>query len=254
MVSLVHNEKNEECVCVACGAQGDFSLIVRYPWIALFRCPACGSATSLPRPNQSEQLARHDSADYFEHPYFQERRVDLDRVGRRARLALDRVGRVIDLSSLRGARYLDVGCDTGAFALEIAKQTGVRPEGIDIARRAVAEAVRNGLPAYCTPLEAAGEDLSDLAIVTATDVIEHLVDPLGFLCDVKRRLRDGGVIYVETPNIGSAVYGAGLLASRITGGRPRPIFERLFPPEHVQYFSRDGLKRAAEMAGLQLMF
>jgi 2-polyprenyl-3-methyl-5-hydroxy-6-metoxy-1,4-benzoquinol methylase len=239
--------------CVACGAHHNFEVAATFAWITLARCPVCRSLTSVPRPTPTEQFSRHDNADYFDHPYFQQRRVDQQRVDRRARIAIDHVASAVDVASLKGSRYLDVGCDTGSFALAFAKQTGACPEGIDIAARAVAEANRNGLKAVCAPLESAPAEMTDYAVISATDVIEHLVDPVAFLAEVRQRLKPGGVLYFETPNVTSLVYAAGRLAGKMTGGRPRWVFERLFPGEHVQYFSRAGLRIAAERSGLTLV-
>ncbi len=239
--------------CVACGARDNFEVVATFAWITLAQCPVCRSWTSVPRPTPTEQFSRHDNADYFDHPYFQQRRVDQQRVDRRVRIAIDHIASAVDVAALDGTRYLDVGCDTGSFALAFAKQSGASPEGIDIAARAVAEANQNGLKAFCTPLETAPAEMTDYAVITATDVIEHLVDPIAFLAEAKRRLRPGGVLYFETPNVTSLVYASGRLGGKITGGRPRWVFERLFPPEHVQYFSRAGLRSAAQRSGLTLV-
>lgn len=63
--------------------------------------------------------------------------------------------------------------------------------------------MRLGVDAYCCSVEQAPEHLSDLSILTAIDLIEHTVDAQGFMAEVKRRLRRGGVAYLETPNAAS---------------------------------------------------
>jgi SAM-dependent methyltransferase len=238
--------------CAACAAALGEAPMVRLGPARLEGCRCCGSWTYLPRPTPAEQAAVHDNADYFEHPYFRERRQDAVAARRRCRLAFDRLGAVVPLERLRGRRMLDVGCDTGALLRAAAELYGVVPVGVDVASRSVEEARTNGVEAYCCELAAAPGHLSGLDVITAVDLVEHVVDPEGFLREVRDRLAPGGVAYLETPNIRSLVYRTGRLLHRLTGGRPRPTFERLFPPQHVQYFSERGFALLAEMAGLEV--
>jgi len=238
--------------CVACGAPVEGTAYLRHRAVAIYRCPSCGSMTALPRPATSDQIAFHDSAQYFDHPYFEDRRISAS-AERRCELLLERLSKAVDPSTLRGERHLDIGCDTGALALTMARLAGTRPIGIDVAQRAIAKARGAGIEAHCCSIEHAPGDLVDLAVITAVDVLEHVVDPAGFLEQVQRRLRPGGVCYIETPNIASLVFLVGASLAKVTGGRPAWMFERLFPPEHIQYFSHDGLVRAASSAGLQVV-
>jgi len=238
---------------VVCGGSVRAFPYFQHASIALFRCKHCESLTALPRPSASEQAALHDNAHYFEHPYFEHRRRSAVAVERRCRAAFAKIGAAIDLGSLRGQCHLDVGCDTGAFVLAAARIWGTTPVGIDIAQRSAGQAARQGIEVHCCTLEQAPAGLIGLSVITAIDLIEHLADPQGFAAEVKRRLRPGGVAYLETPNIASHVYGLGRKLSRVTGVRPAFVFERLFPPEHVQYFSQAGLKKIATDAGLNVI-
>jgi 2-polyprenyl-3-methyl-5-hydroxy-6-metoxy-1,4-benzoquinol methylase len=226
--------------------------MVRLGAARLEGCAACGSWTWLPRPTPQQQAAVHDNAEYFEHPYFQERRRQADAVRRRCRLAFEHITAVVPAERLRGRRLLDVGCDTGALLRAAQELYGVVPVGLDIASRAVAEARASGVEAYCCDLEAAPSQVRNMPVITAIDLVEHVVDPEGFLRQVRARLAPGGVAYLETPNIRSLVYRTGRLLHRLTGGRPRPTFERLFPAQHVQYFTERGFAVLAEKAGLEV--
>jgi SAM-dependent methyltransferase len=130
---------------------------------------------------------------------------------------------------------------------------GTVPVGIDISHRAVAEATGRGLKAYCCTIDTAPDDISDVSIITAIDLIEHIIDPARFLDQVKQRLRPGGICYLETPNVHSSVYRTGRVFARVTGGRPAWVFERLFPTEHIEYFSASGFRALAERAGLEVV-
>ncbi len=73
--------------------------------------------------------------------------------------------------------------------------------------------------------------------VVAFHVLEHLIDPLGFLQQATQALRGGGRLWVEVPD---------LMSDWQT---------RLFVhPAHLSYFCADSLRRLAEAAGLQVMY
>jgi SAM-dependent methyltransferase len=146
---------------------------------------------------------------------------------------------------------LDVGCDTGLFLERFARLYGTQPHGVEINARAAAMARTRGMDVQNTVL--AGADLSGFDLVTLIDVIEHVADPMALLADVRSRLRPNGLVYLETPNIDSTIYATGRWISHLTGGRPASLCERLFLPEHVQYFSLPGLTTAAERAGLRTL-
>jgi SAM-dependent methyltransferase len=238
--------------CSTCGSR-DLTRFVATRQLALHRCRACEGLTAFPRPTPHAMIAHHDSEEYFSHPYFERRRVDLDRAVARARDVFDRVRNALPDFSPRGERHLDVGCDTGVFLEAFARRYGTIPVGVDVSARAVAMARGRGIEAYSTDLAYASSQLKDVSLITLIDVIEHVADPVQLLRDVKARLRAGGVCYIETPNIRSLVYGLGRSVSNLTGGRPAWLCERLFLPEHVQYLSAESFRHAAGAAGLRLV-
>jgi cyclopropane fatty-acyl-phospholipid synthase-like methyltransferase len=216
-------------------------------------CGACGSWTYFPRTTAEQQSKIHDNESYFDHPYFELRRNQSRAQRRRCRTIFARLAPSINLQSLRGQRLLDVGCDTGSLLVAAREEYGIRPVGIDVAGRAVAVARENGVEALQTTLEAAPEDLTAFQVITAVDLVEHVPDPDAFLREVRRRLQPGGVTYLETPNIRSLVYVVGRVLARLTQGRPQSLFERIFPPQHVQYFTIDSLGQMAERTGYEVI-
>lgn len=76
-----------------------------------------------------------------------------------------------------------------------------------------------------------------LDAVVAFHVLEHLIDPRGFLEQAAQRLRDGGRLWLEVPD---------LMSDWQT---------RLFVhPAHLSYFCADSLRRLAEAAGLHVLY
>lgn len=240
-------------VCVVCSSPLQGSPKVKLGPSALLACDSCGSWTYLPRPDSTGQAAIHDTEDYFDHPYFELRRRLSPAILRRCRNVFARLARGTDVAALRGQRMLDVGCDTGAFLQAAAQEFGVVPVGIDTASRAIAAAQRQGIEAYLTPLESAPDHLQDFPAITAIDVVEHVTDPASFLREIRKRLRPGGVAYLETPNIRSTVYRTGRGLSTLTHGWPAGLFERLFPPQHVQYFTAPSFAALAGAAGFEIV-
>jgi 2-polyprenyl-3-methyl-5-hydroxy-6-metoxy-1,4-benzoquinol methylase len=154
---------------------------------------------------------------------------------------------------LRGQRLLDIGCDTGVFLRAASEEFGVVPTGIDVSARAVEAARQGGIEAYQILLEEAPDRLSAFPLVTAIDVIEHVPNPGAFLRQVQSRLAPSGVLYIETPNIRSAVYALGRGLSHVIDGSSSGMIQRLFPPQHVQYFTPRSLSRLAREAGLEVV-
>ena len=70
---------------------------------------------------------------------------------------------------------------------------------------------------------------------------------------MRSRLGPGGVLYVETPNIRSAVYTLGRVLSHVNQSSASGMIQRLFPPQHVQYFTTHSLSRLAKDSGLEVV-
>ena len=242
-----------QAACAVCGGTLLTAPKVRLRQAALFECSSCHSWTYWPRQTASGQQSLHDSAEYYDHPYFELRRRISPSLRARCRQTFARIGRALDVGSLRGQPFLDVGCDTGVFAQCAAEEFGVKPIGIDVAARAVEQARQSGIEVYQSPLEDAPERLRELPLIAAIDLVEHVADPGAFLREIRGRLRSGGVAYLETPNIDSKVYRLGCWLSALSGGRPAALFDRLFPPQHVQYFTRQSFFTLAQQSGFEIV-
>ena len=240
--------------CEVCGGRLERRAVVRLRVSCLRACPSCGSWTYSPRDGASGQAALHDSEEYFDHPYFTVRRA-MSHAQRRCREVLRRLSAATDIPSLRGQRLLDLGCDTGAFLRAAQQEFGIVPVGMDVSGRAVAVARQQGMEVYRTAVEQAPAALADFPVATAIDLLEHVPHPESFLRAVRARLRPGGLLYLETPNLRSVVFSFGRWLSLLTGGRPAALLERLFPPQHIQMFtagSLRGLSRRAELDVVRL--
>jgi SAM-dependent methyltransferase len=136
-------------------------------------------------------------------------------------------------------RWLDVGCGAGAL-LEAAAGEGWDAEGTEVASAAVARLAARGLTVYEGELDALPLRAGDYDVVSLVEVLEHVADPTALMATAARLLRPGGVAYITTPH-------ARGLSGRALGLR----WTLVSPPEHLQLFSRPGLRALALRAGLE---
>jgi SAM-dependent methyltransferase len=133
-------------------------------------------------------------------------------------------------------RLLDIGCGNGQFLRRV-REAGWDVMGIESNPVSVKNAEKVGLHVLETGFEAT-QGNGDFDVVTASHVIEHVHDPLALLVNMKNHVRDGGQIWLATPNAQS-------ICHRIFG----KFWYHLDPPRHLQLFSREGLTRLLRQAG-----
>jgi SAM-dependent methyltransferase len=153
-------------------------------------------------------------------------------------------GYLADHTAGSGA-LLDVGCSAGFF-LEVAADHGWRPAGVELspdtaelARRQAAAEVFTG------ELAEAGFPAEAFDAVTLWDVIEHVRSPYETMRDVHRVLRPGGIVALQTPNLGLFPR-LSLKLSGIFGEWRHPE-----PPFHLFQLSVTGAGRLLDRTGFE---
>lgn len=162
-----------------------------------------------------------------------------------APLALDEERRLADLNArwrlelirryVPSGRLLEIGCARGNFlkaAREWFAAYGVEPSPELAAEARQAAVVHHGV------VDSA--PWSGFDVAAAFHVIEHSDRPAQFVEEIHRRLRPGGLLVIETPNIRSLAY-------RLMGARWRQ-----FIPEHYYFFDRRTLRRLLEDRGFKI--
>ena len=238
-----------ECVnCELCGAD-DTRLLFhardtllgraeRYPVV---QCRRCGLAYLNPRPSRAA-MAQHYPADYFN---------DLGCGGAShtgARRALKSVlyrltgGIARKIESLPPGRVLDVGCGDGRY-LAFFRDLGWETCGTDPSAVAIARTRARGLN-VAPPGELAEarypDRTFDLAILRYT--IENMHHPLATLREVRRVLKDDGVVFVSAPSITSPV-------ARLF----RHYCAYVEAPRHLYFFSPETLPALLTRAGFRVV-
>jgi len=137
-----------------------------------------------------------------------------------------------------GDRVLDLGCGDGRFSA-VLRDHGAAAVAVDIAETAVRRAgdahpwldVRRVGEGDPLPFE---EDAFDA--VWAGEVLEHVVDTVALVAEVRRVLRFGGVLLVTTPYHGR-------VATAVLALRGR-AFDAHFEPraDHLRFFTARSLR------------
>ena len=133
-------------------------------------------------------------------------------------------------------RWLDFGCGTGGLVRHVSRsRPQIEISGYDTG--AWAERARqDGLPILDDRELEGAEGRFD--VVTAIEVIEHVVDPLDFLRTIRRLLRPGGLFFYTTGNAAHA-------PAKFTN------WGYVVPEIHVSYFTPRAITLALEATGFR---
>jgi SAM-dependent methyltransferase len=137
----------------------------------------------------------------------------------------------------RPGRILDIGCGDGGF-LERLRQQGWEVFGTEFSESAYGLATKRGVKIHRGEVASAGFPDGYFDVVTLWHVLEHLPDPRTDLAEVRRVLRDDGLLVLEVPNIDSPTF--------------RICREHWFPldiPRHIQHFSPTSIQRLLHRVG-----
>lgn len=136
-------------------------------------------------------------------------------------------------------RLLDIGFGAGDL-LRAARRAGWLAEGVELSASAVHHAQAQGFTVYQGDLAQIDLQAEAYDVVTASEVLEHLADPLPYCRVVARILRPGGLFWATTP------HGRGL-SGRVLGLR----WTVCDPREHLQLFSPRGAEILLQEAGFR---
>ena len=204
--------------CPACGAEVARDAGTKNSW-RLVRCCSCGTLFTAELPSNEtlhEYYGQYYGDANLSTPAFVARRLD------------EIVGGFAPYR--KSGRLLDVGCGA-ATLLEAARRGGWTAEGTEVSEAAVANARALGFNVFFGGLTEARLPSEHYDVVTAVEVLEHLLDPASLLREVARILRPGGLLWITTPHSRG-------ISARLLG----TSWSVVSPPEHIQLFSARGLR------------
>jgi len=235
----------ESVRCNLCGAD-DTTHVAEIDGFHIVKCRQCGLVYVNPR-YRPQQLQEIYTEEYYDHDginngleFFGYDNYVEDEENIKITFAkrLDTIERYANKGHL-----LDVGCATGFF-LDLARSRGWRVVGSEVSEFTVRYARHTlGLDVRLGTLRQLGFEDQAFDVVTMWDVIEHVPDPLAELREVRRILRDGGVLSIITPDVGS-------LVARVLGTRWEE-FRRV--REHVYFFSQRTMRETLRKAGFLVL-
>lgn len=143
--------------------------------------------------------------------------------------------------SLRGQVIADIGCGAGSFIDHV---SGLASQIIAIEPTTLYhdQLGRRGYEVYSYASDAVKARPESVDVAVTFQVIEHVLNPREFLCEIRALLKPGGTCLIATPN-------------------REDILMKLLPEEfpaffyrsaHRWYFDRASLHRCVEAAGLQV--
>jgi SAM-dependent methyltransferase len=138
-----------------------------------------------------------------------------------------------------GRRILDVGCGDGIFLSSLSDDWS--KQGLEPSASGASRARKRNLDVECATLETITEPYQ-VDLISALDVIEHVIDPHHFVESFKRHLRPGGVVLLLTGD-------ANALTARVAG----PQWSYLRWCGHISVFSQSGLRKLLESHGFEVL-
>jgi 2-polyprenyl-3-methyl-5-hydroxy-6-metoxy-1,4-benzoquinol methylase len=130
---------------------------------------------------------------------------------------------------VRPGRMLDIGCSIGTL-LRLARERGWKVSGLELAEDIAGFAhAEYDLEVYTSDLRQLSLERDSYDCITMIHVLEHLADLGSYLTEIYRLLRQGGILYIRTPNWHSFKY-------KLAGQ-----YYFLHVPEHLTWFSLSSL-------------
>jgi SAM-dependent methyltransferase len=137
-----------------------------------------------------------------------------------------------------GGRLLEIGCSTGE--LLAAANSSFAAVGVEADERNSLVARAGGLDCFNGTLADAGFPDRSFDAAAMYHVIEHFPSPRAELRELRRVIKAGGWLVIETPNIGAVWF-------RLLGARWRQ-----FIPDHLFFFTPQTITRLCEESGFEV--
>lgn len=197
----------------------------------IVRCKRCGLVYAYESPSLNELISYYEKMDNKEYL--------LEDVGRSK--TYEKFFKSLQKLGIKSGKLLDIGCETGLL-LNMARNRGWEVTGVEPSQWA-----RTYARDHFKILEVL-DDINDLEhlentydVITMMDVIEHLKEPKEMLKTLRKLIKNSGVLYITTPNIGSFV-------ARLFGKHWWSILD-----SHLFYFNPETIVKLLRKTGFEII-
>ncbi|MBV9469464.1 MAG: class I SAM-dependent methyltransferase [Abitibacteriaceae bacterium] len=182
--------------CPLCGSEARQRIYTEHGSIGVVQCQSCSLLYTSPRIKSPEAIYWGDSEQYW-----RETRWVLEGHAPHHRDPNYKEELALIKRYKPTGRFLDVGCNAGRL-LSHAKAMGWDVMGVEPSESLAKIAIeQQGLPVYqCYLNKIPQNEYKAFDIITLSDVLEHISEPIPFLQDAAKYLADDGILYIKVPN------------------------------------------------------
>lgn len=180
------------------------------PHISRVRCEKCALVFANPMADAQElekyYTEYYDKAHYHAVDYKKHVLDHFYRIADLKETEIKREARYLNNLVYGGGEFLDIGCGLG-LGLAYAHQFGYKLYATEFDRGAL-EFVGSHFPVNSFQGDLWGANYPDsfFDFIHISHVIEHVLDPRGYIQEMKRILKPGGYMAIGTPNMSSNLY------------------------------------------------
>src|SRR3990172_1374646 len=211
-----------------CPICGEISFIewCKVETYSILKCRVCGIGVTAPFP------AKEDLIELNKGVYDVEQRIRVY-LSRQDDFKKRYEGYIRNIKKLEGSgKLLDIGCNIGFF-MKAAQQAGFDVKGVELNEGCAAYGREKfHLDIYSKCIEDIGFSDKTFDIITLFDVLEHVPDMHGFLVEVRRILKNNGLLILQSPNFNS-------LMAELTKSK----WHWLTPTDHLYHFTPETMIR-----------
>lgn len=231
--------------CDLCGETSRGRVYSTCSGYRLLRCEQCGLIWSNPL-RAGERSADPARESLIRQTYLANESAQKQRFRKQLQIFLRKTG----LRDPKAIRILEVGSNLGLF-LDVCDELGIEAVGCDIDADAVRHANRARERVRLGTLDETYSGQTFDAVV-ALNLIEHVPHPGQFLAEVRKVLKPGGTLMLETPIQESLFHRIGRLGDLCTRGRV--TLYGVGPGGHTYKFSRNTLRHLCERYGWEILY
>lgn len=183
-------KKSEYLPCISCNERRPVKRLKPFGG-TLVKCAKCGLVFREPKPSDKTMIEYYQKSysDIFDEEKYKSHREEI---------FLNFLEKAVKHSG--GGKLLDVGCGYGIF-LSLAKNQGWEVYGVELSKEACQFARSSlGLNVFCGDLKEASFPEGHFDVVTLWNVLDHMVNPVQQLLEVRRILKNDGLLFLRLPN------------------------------------------------------